>query len=100
MSCTKCDGNRLLSVSGKSNDLCWAEVPHLGLESDGYAPIVKGVCHGDYVEVTVCLDCGTVQGFKPMSDKDIILAFDEEADVSAYEEDDVLGDEFPVHRPE
>lgn len=68
MACNKCDSNRLMSVDAKSGDLNFVEVPHLDYEHDGYLPRIGGVCGGDYVDITFCLDCGQIQNFRSLDD--------------------------------
>ena len=68
MACIKCDSTRLMSIDAKSSDLNFVEVPHLDVEHDGYAPNIPGVCGGDYVNLTFCLDCGQIQNFKTVDD--------------------------------
>lgn len=83
-----CKHERTLILNSKASDMHFCEVPHLTIEKDGYAPNIPGLCNGDYVDLTVCLDCGTVIGFEPMSDEEVLIAFEIEA------EDDGDGDEW------
>lgn len=70
-----CKHKRLLEVGAKASDLQNYAVPHLGLDHDGYAPHITHLCGGDYIEFSICLDCGVVVGFKPISDEEIIAIF-------------------------
>jgi len=75
-----CEHKNTVSVSGKCSDLAFVRY-HDGTETDGYMPYPGfGLGSGDYVEVTVCIDCGTVIGFD--------RAKYEEALVNAKEEDE------------
>lgn len=67
-----CSHQRILQVSAKSVDCCFVRWPN-GEVSNGYAPTVPGLCHGDYIEVDVCIDCGRLVGF-PAGQDDVILA--------------------------
>ena len=72
-----CNHERTLHVGAKASDMQNFSVPHLDLEHDGYAPQIPGLCGGDYIELTVCLDCGHLVGFEPMSDEEISGTFEE-----------------------
>ena len=64
MNCQKCNSQRILSLSAKCSDLCFAT---LGTEEkDGYVPCDLGIGGGDYVEIQLCLDCGQLQGKFPI----------------------------------
>jgi hypothetical protein len=84
-----CNHTRVLSINGKVNDLCFTSVPHLRLERDDYPPDITGVCGGDYIDMEICLDCGTVVGFQPMSDAEIKSAMrggdDEDEELHEYD---------------
>jgi hypothetical protein len=62
--CDRCASVRLLDISAKASD-CWGWTFN-GQESDGYAPHVNGFCGGDYLDTTLCLDCGKIQGEFPV----------------------------------
>lgn len=70
-----CEHNRTMYVNAKSRDLNYIEIPHLNIVKDGYAPKINGVCHGDYIEFRLCLDCGTLLGYNPLSDGQLKQAF-------------------------
>lgn len=72
-----CEHKRILEVGAKASDLQNFAVPHLELEHNGYAPHITHLCSGDYIEFSICLDCGVVVGFKPISDEDITEIFNE-----------------------
>lgn len=72
----KCGSERILSVSAKCSDLCFATFGKL--EHDGYVPNIPGLSDdGDYLSIDICADCGKVQGFMPLSDARIAKAFKE-----------------------
>lgn len=75
MAC-KCGSTRIISVGGKCSDMSsarYGEVKH-----DGYVPSIKGIGGGDYIQIKVCADCGTLQGFNTdMTDDQIIEALAE-----------------------
>jgi hypothetical protein len=76
MSCKSCDSERIMNVYSHSKDLGNYEVEHLELEHQGYAPLIPGICDGDDVSFEVCLDCGIIQGYEPMTDQAIKEAFE------------------------
>lgn len=62
--CQRCNtSNQLLEVTAKCSDSCFTK--YQGQTWDGYAPNIKNVCGGDYVEFVVCLECGQLQGDWP-----------------------------------
>lgn len=75
MACTNCGSNRIIEISGKHSDCFVGYVSHLNIDYDGYAPEIPGVCGGDYTGFDMCLDCGTVQNYTPMTDEEIKQAF-------------------------
>ena len=60
-----------MKLNAKCSDATFVEVPHLGLEKEGYMPRVAGLGGGDYINLTVCLDCGQLQGFDKVDDEDL-----------------------------
>jgi len=68
MDCQRCGSDRIIEISAKCSDLCCAAFK--GKETDGYAPGVRAVCGGDYVEPAICLECGQAQGEWPAPDPD------------------------------
>lgn len=72
MAC-KCGSDRILSISAKCSDLCSASFGEL--EHDGYVPIIEGLGGGDYLDIEVCVECGSLQNFDPITDKQVKAAF-------------------------
>ena len=68
----KCGSTRILSVSAKCSDLCFANFGDL--EHDGYVPTIAGLDGGDYLSINVCCDCGVLLNFPKMTDKQIASA--------------------------
>jgi hypothetical protein len=64
MACQKCEGERIVNINAKCSDLCFASIGDK--EKDGYVPDDMGVGGGDYVEFSMCLECGQVQGNFPL----------------------------------
>jgi len=64
MNCQKCASTRIAEFSAKCSDLGWAKIGDS--EKDGYLPYDMGVGGGDYLEISVCLDCGQLQGQWPL----------------------------------
>jgi len=61
--CTNCGSERLLTIDAKCNDMCILEF--MGASYSGYVPRDCGVGGGDYIDMTVCLECGKVQDSFP-----------------------------------
>ena len=57
--------SRIISVCGKTSDLCHVTFPD-GSEEDGYVPEDIGIGGGDYIKFSYCADCGKVQGDFPV----------------------------------
>ena len=77
MSCQNCESDRIFKIDGKCSDLCSALFKGQDVESD-YAPYIDNVCGGDYIRVTVCLECGQVQGKFPVESPDMPIEDDED----------------------
>jgi len=70
MTC-KCGSDRIAYINGKTRDLNSISIDHLNFEHDGYMMDI-GVGSADYIEFDLCLDCGQVQGFTPVTDEMIM----------------------------
>ena len=85
-----CKCNRVIEVYMKHNDLSSVSIPHLKFSTDGYLPDF-GILGGSQTDLTICMDCGKIQGWIPISDSDIIrselYAIKEELDSLTKEED-------------
>lgn len=68
MKCEKCQGDRILEISAKCNDLCSLEFK--GINYFGYVPKdLKVRSHfGDYVDLDICLSCGHAQDMEYQPD--------------------------------
>lgn len=64
MKCQRCESDRIISICAKSSDRCFTTFGKYN--HDGYAPCIPGVCGGDYIEPTICLECGQLQGTFPV----------------------------------
>jgi hypothetical protein len=62
-----------MSVYMKHNDLASVTVRHLKINRDDYLPHV-GVFGGDDTHLTICMDCGMIQEWKPITDAEIKAA--------------------------
>lgn len=93
MTC-KCGSTRMMSVCGKSRDLNGIQIPHLNIDHDGYVPDGLGIGDGDYIEFTVCLDCGQIQGWKPVTDEAIKTSMNVKSEVD--EEDEAQVSQYPT----
>lgn len=87
MACQKCKSERVLGISGKCSDCCFASIGG-GKEKDGYVPSIKPIGGGDYVTFKVCLDCGQMQGTFPVP----LTELEEENEAEPLLVEDVEGD--------
>jgi len=71
--CQRCKSQRMLLVNGKCSDLC--QLIYQDKEADGYVPYNLNVGGGDYIEFTVCLECGQVQGTFPVPEETVAEVF-------------------------
>lgn len=69
--CIKCKSVRLVSISGKTSDLCHVE--YKSAVSDGYVPYKIGIGGGDYIRFTYCLDCGKIQYNFPIKEPEFFV---------------------------
>jgi hypothetical protein len=72
MTC-QCGSDRFININGKCSDLASMSIPSIDFEHDGYLPhlgIAPGI-GGDYLELSICLDCGTVQEWEVKSDEEL-----------------------------
>lgn len=67
-----CKCERLMSIGGKCNDLASFQVDHLDIDHNGYMPYVGNGIGGDYINLTICMDCGKVQNWKPITDEAVL----------------------------
>jgi hypothetical protein len=86
MTC-KCGSTRIMNVFAKHSDLAAMSIPHLNFDHDGYMPPV-GPFGGDDFNIDICLDCGTIQDWKPISDKDLAEALNQDNDGEEEDEDE------------
>jgi len=71
----KCGSERIATVSGKTSDMCYVRVGER--EKNGYVPSGLGIGGGDYIELKLCLDCGTLQDEFPVPEETVDAAFEE-----------------------
>lgn len=64
MKCQRCSSERIVKISGKTSDMCSAQIGKA--EHDGYVPRDIGIGGGDYLGFKYCLDCGQMQGTFPL----------------------------------
>lgn len=65
MNC-KCGSKRIVDVVGKTSDLCNVRFTQTGKEKDGYVPDDMNIGGGDYLDFSLCLNCGQIQGEWPL----------------------------------
>jgi len=68
MTCKRCQSPRIADVTAKCSDLCFVSIPGFS-EHDGYVPSFLG--GGDYVRLSICLECGQVQQDFPITDEQL-----------------------------
>ncbi len=62
--CQTCGSNKIVRISGKVSDMHEFVCPNHGIVEKGYLPdAVSDMC--DYIDITVCFDCGQLQGRWP-----------------------------------
>jgi len=71
-----CEHPRVLHVGGKTSDMCNITWPD-DTESDGYVPSGLGIGGGDYLNLSICIDCKVVLGLA--SPEDIAKVMEAEA---------------------
>lgn len=73
MPCQRCNSPRILDISGKSSD-CNSFSFANGPDHQDYVPHDLNVGGGDYIRITICLDCGQHQGKFPVPQHDLETA--------------------------
>jgi len=69
--CQRCGSDRIFETTSKSSDLNCTRFR--SDEGEGYFPGIPNLGGGDYVELSVCLECGQVQGNWPVADPDFSI---------------------------
>ena len=64
--CQSCGSDRTFTIYAHSKDL--NDWEYKGKKGQGYLPYVGDLFGGDDVHMTVCLECGQVQGTFPVED--------------------------------
>ena len=75
MTCN-CGSMRIISVSGKTSDMCSIRyaTPRGNFDGEGEVPCGLGIGGGNYLSINFCADCGLIQKFKRLTDEEIIDA--------------------------
>ena len=76
--CQNCQSDRLFKISSHGKDMHGWEFR--GRRGNGYAPFVEGICGGDDTNITVCLECGQLQGTWPNNVTEAEIFDDEDED--------------------
>lgn len=72
MNCQRCGGGRIVDICAKCSDCCSCSLANDGKKcGNGYVPGDMGVGGGDYVEFSLCLDCGQVQAEFPVAETEL-----------------------------
>lgn len=64
--CQKCRSPSIIDISGKTSDMCSVTSEYLRYDHEGYVPGGLNIGDGDYLEFSMCLDCGQIQGEFPV----------------------------------
>jgi len=67
--CEVCGSRSILNVTGKTSDLCC--VTYGKHRTDSYVPEDINIGGGDYIEFSLCMQCGRVQHFEPKTPSQI-----------------------------
>lgn len=73
--CVFLETMRKIVICAKCSDLCNVEYykdGELQVESDGYAPDLKGICKGDYIDISIDLDTGKILEYSPIPHEDVM----------------------------
>lgn len=66
--CQSCGSDRVMTVCGKTSDLCYVRRQDTDKEWNGYVPSGIGLGNDeDYIEFDYCLNCGQMQGKFPVA---------------------------------
>ena len=57
--CTVCTSERILDISAKCSDMC--SLKYKDGERHDYVPRDVGIGGGDFIKMSICLECGMVQ---------------------------------------
>jgi len=68
MTCS-CGNDKFVRVSGKTGDM--SSVSYDDIRKHGYVPRGLGIGGGDYIELSICIACGKVENFQPLTDEEI-----------------------------
>lgn len=66
-----CGSTRIMKISAKCSDAAELQIPHLNLEIEGGLPSI-GPFGGDYINLDICMNCGTIQDWELISDVDVL----------------------------
>lgn len=65
-----------VSISGKGSDMfnvTFINEDDTDVEGDGYAPYIKGVCRGDYFNITIDNATGKIVGWVPIESEQVSI---------------------------
>lgn len=71
MSCQRCSSERIVHCGGNVSDMFNMTAYEV---YEGYVPRGLNLGSGDYIELKVCFDCGTLQGQWPVTDVQLSVA--------------------------
>jgi len=82
MSCQDCKSERVISVYGKTSDLCAVSIGEH--DHDGYVPSDMNIGGGDDLAFDFCADCGQIQGHFPLPTTELEGAKSSDEDEEDY----------------
>lgn len=83
-----CEHEKTFTISGKTGDrVTWSYNDGKRSKPD-YAPEIEGLCGGDYIKTTVCLQCHMVIGLSSDDIEDLIQDLEDEEDLEFEDEED------------
>lgn len=85
-----CEHERTFTIVGKSDDKTTWSYNNGKRSSPDYAPEIEGLCGGDYIKLTVCLQCHVVIGFSSDDVDDLIFDLYDDEDEEQEELDEEL----------
>lgn len=68
----KCGSTRTMSIFAKHSDLAGLNIPHLNIEHHGYMPYLENGLGGDDLTLEICMDCGQIQDWEPITDEMVL----------------------------
>lgn len=65
----ECGNDKLVSVQGKTSDMCMVQYEGKEADANGYVPSDLQIGGGDYLDFEFCPKCGRIKGKFPIPDE-------------------------------